>query len=131
MALWHNYTYTWIAYLYAHLCFREKVQHIFAIGYVEILCRRSFQYSINVHVSFPQYYGNRVKLELVGRQDELEMFNRQALKMAREVADATGTLVAGNLCNTTIFTPERPELIERCRALFTVSFLRRNEFFWH
>ena len=76
-------------------------------------------YEICVFV-FGQYYGNREKLKLVGREHELEAFNRQALKMARQVADATGALVAGNICNTTIFTPDDEALVERCRALFTV-----------
>ena len=56
------------------------------------------------------------------REDEFEKLNRQALKIAREVADKTGALMAANICNTTIFTPDRPDLVERCRALFTVSF---------
>ena len=48
--------------------------------------------------------------------------------MAREVADKTGALMAGNICNTTIYIPDRPELVERCRALFTVSFESLNVF---
>ncbi|KAK3098966.1 hypothetical protein FSP39_024758, partial [Pinctada imbricata] len=41
------------------------------------------------------YYGHRDKLRHIGREDELEKLNRTALKMAREVADKTGTLMAG------------------------------------
>ena len=67
-----------------------------------------------------QYYGHREKLKLVGREDEIEKFNRQALKIARQVADETGTLMAGNICNTTIFAPDNAELIEKCRAMFKV-----------
>ena len=67
-----------------------------------------------------QYYGHREKLKLVGREDEIEKFNRQALKIARQVADETGTLMAGNICNTTIFVPGNAELIEKCRAMFKV-----------
>ena len=67
-----------------------------------------------------QYYGHREKLKLVGREDEIEKFNRQALKIARQVADETGTLMAGNICNTTIFVPDNVELIEKCRAMFKV-----------
>ena len=56
----------------------------------------------------------------MGREDEIEKFNRQALKIARQVADETGTLMAGNICNTTIFVPDNVELIEKCRAMFKV-----------
>jgi betaine-homocysteine S-methyltransferase len=49
------------------------------------------------------YYGHREKLRLVGKEDLLEPLNRGALSIAREVAEETGTLLAGNLSNTTIY----------------------------
>ena len=52
-----------------------------------------------------QYYAHREKMRLIGREDELEHINRKALQIARQVADETGTLMAGNLCNTTIYAP--------------------------
>ena len=40
----------------------------------------------------------------IGREDDLERLNRQALHLAREVADETGCLMAGNLCNSAIYS---------------------------
>jgi methionine synthase I (cobalamin-dependent) len=51
------------------------------------------------------YYGHREKLRLVGKEDALEQLNLAALRIAKEVADETGTLFAGNVCNCT--TPRR------------------------
>ncbi|KAK3095511.1 hypothetical protein FSP39_015537 [Pinctada imbricata] len=63
------------------------------------------------------YYGHRAKLRLIGREDELEPLNIKALQIAREVADETGTLMAGNLCNSTIYRKDDPESIETCRKM--------------
>src|SRR5947209_16951260 len=49
------------------------------------------------------YYGHREKLRMVGKEDLLEPLNREALKIARKVADDTGTLVAGDLSNTNVY----------------------------
>ncbi|XP_071496807.1 betaine--homocysteine S-methyltransferase 1-like, partial [Diadema antillarum] len=46
------------------------------------------------------YYASRSKMTLVSREKDLETINRRALKMAREVADETGTLMCGDICNT-------------------------------
>ncbi len=46
------------------------------------------------------YYAHREKLRAIGREDELEAINRQALKIANEVAAEGNALVAGNICNT-------------------------------
>jgi len=40
---------------------------------------------------------------VIGREHELELMNRKALQIARQVADQTGKLMAGNICNSTIF----------------------------
>jgi betaine-homocysteine S-methyltransferase len=61
----------------------------------------------DVMVAFT-YYGHRDKLRAVGREDELEALNRQALRLAREVAVEGGALVAGNICNTWVFDPADP-----------------------
>ncbi|XP_078587069.1 betaine--homocysteine S-methyltransferase 1-like isoform X2 [Branchiostoma floridae x Branchiostoma japonicum] len=64
------------------------------------------------------YYGHRETLRAVGREDELETFNRTALKLAREVADETGTLMAGNICNTNCYNADDPQVLDRCRQIF-------------
>jgi methionine synthase I (cobalamin-dependent) len=50
------------------------------------------------------YYAHRDKLRVIGREHELEPLNRHALELAKQVAAETGTLLAGNICNTNIFT---------------------------
>ncbi|MCH8188473.1 MAG: homocysteine S-methyltransferase family protein [Proteobacteria bacterium] len=52
------------------------------------------------------YYAHREKMRLIGREDELEPMNRQALRIAKDVAAETGALVAGNICNTNIYEPD-------------------------
>jgi betaine-homocysteine S-methyltransferase len=52
------------------------------------------------------YYAHREKLRLIGREADLEPLNRQALAIAKEVAEETGALVAGNVSNTNVFLPE-------------------------
>ena len=51
------------------------------------------------------YYGHREKLRVIGKEDILEPLNRQALAVAGRVARETGTLLAGNLCNTNVYEP--------------------------
>ncbi len=51
------------------------------------------------------YYGHREKLRVIGKEDILEPLNRQALAIAARVARDTGTLLAGNLCNTNVYEP--------------------------
>ncbi len=53
------------------------------------------------------YYGHREKLRVIGKEDLLEPLNRDALALAVEVAQATGTLAAGDLCNTNAYAPDR------------------------
>jgi betaine-homocysteine S-methyltransferase len=55
------------------------------------------------------YYGHREKLKTIGREGELEMLNRQAVRLAREVADEGDALVAGNISNTWVYDHRDPE----------------------
>ena len=54
------------------------------------------------------YYAHRDKLKDVGRAGELEAMNRQAVRIANEVAAEGGALVAGNICNTWSYDPRDP-----------------------
>lgn len=56
------------------------------------------------------YYAHRDKLRDVGRADDLEAMNRQAVRIANEVAAEGGALVAGNICNTWSFDPKDPQV---------------------
>ncbi|XP_070567460.1 betaine--homocysteine S-methyltransferase 1-like [Ptychodera flava] len=64
------------------------------------------------------YYAHREKMRVVGREDDLAKINMDALRMAREVADETGTLMAGNICNTTIYDMNDPSCIPDVKNIF-------------
>ena len=51
------------------------------------------------------YYGDREKLKTVGREGDLELLNRQAVRLARQAAVEGSALVAGNICNTWVYDP--------------------------
>jgi betaine-homocysteine S-methyltransferase len=74
------------------------------------------------------YYAHREKLRHVGREDDLEAMNRQAVRIAREAAlgdaadGASGpgrALVAGNVCNTWGYDPDDAATAEAVRAMYT------------
>ena len=64
------------------------------------------------------YYAHREKLRLIGKEDLLEPMNRNALSIARGVADEFGGLLAGNICNTNIYEIDDPETHKKARAMF-------------
>jgi betaine-homocysteine S-methyltransferase len=56
------------------------------------------------------YYAHRDKLKLIDREKDLELLNRQAVRIAKEVArEGEDVLVAGNICNTWLYDPEDRE----------------------
>jgi betaine-homocysteine S-methyltransferase len=64
------------------------------------------------------YYAHRAKLRMVGRERDLELINRTALRIAKKVARATGTLLAGNICNTSIYGADDQKSHEQARRIF-------------
>src|ERR687886_1578961 len=54
------------------------------------------------------YYAHREKLKDVGRDGDLELMNRQAVRIANEIAAEGDALVAGNICNTWSYDPADP-----------------------
>jgi betaine-homocysteine S-methyltransferase len=52
------------------------------------------------------YYAHREKLRVIGKEHLVEELNRRALELAREAASQTGALLAGDLSNTNVFTPD-------------------------
>lgn len=60
-------------------------------------------------------------MKIIGREDDLMELNVRALRMAKEVAVKTGTLMAGDICNTTVFRRDDPKSIEEVREMFRVS----------
>lgn len=67
-----------------------------------------------------QFYLHRAKLRLIGREDDLEKINREALRIAGQVADDTGTLMAGNISNTLQYDPDKPETHQQIRSMYKV-----------
>ncbi|MDQ3867261.1 MAG: homocysteine S-methyltransferase family protein [Actinomycetota bacterium] len=64
------------------------------------------------------YYAHREKLRIIGREADLEPINRQALSLAKEVAEETGTLFAGDICNTNVYDPDDRESEREVRGMF-------------
>src|ERR1700689_644000 len=48
------------------------------------------------------FYAHRDKLRVIGKENVLRELNQQAIAIAKDVAEQTGTLAAGNICNTHI-----------------------------
>jgi betaine-homocysteine S-methyltransferase len=59
------------------------------------------------------YYAHREKLQTIGKEHLLEPMNRRALEIAKEVADETGTLLAGDICNTNVYVSGDSEAVVR------------------
>jgi betaine-homocysteine S-methyltransferase len=64
------------------------------------------------------YYAHREKLRVIGKLDQVETMNRDALAIASSVATETGTLLAGNICNTNVFIPGDGETRAAAAAMF-------------
>ena len=64
------------------------------------------------------YYGHREKLRVIGKEKLLEPLNRNALQIAANVADESGALLAGNICNTNIWEPNNQETHASARSMF-------------
>jgi betaine-homocysteine S-methyltransferase len=64
------------------------------------------------------YYAHRAKLRIVGREKDLEKINRTALRIARKVARSTGTLLAGDICNSSIYGIDDAPSHRQARRIF-------------
>lgn len=64
------------------------------------------------------YYAHREKLRQIGKEDLLELMNRQALQIAKEVTLATNTLLAGNICNTNTYIEGDAQSDKSVRAMY-------------
>jgi betaine-homocysteine S-methyltransferase len=62
------------------------------------------------------YYAHREKLAMIGKEHLLEEMNRQALRIAKQIAEESGTLLAGDICNTNVFLGEESQSV--VRAMF-------------
>ena len=82
------------------------------------LLHREFVHAGSDVVEAFTYYAHREKLRLIGKEHLLERLNRDALGIAAAVARETGTLLAGNICNTNIYDPGDPGSANEVRAMF-------------
>jgi len=65
------------------------------------------------------YYAHREKLKDVGRENDLEAMNRQAVRIANEVAREGDALVAGDICNTWAYDPKNKDASSKVvRAMY-------------
>jgi betaine-homocysteine S-methyltransferase len=64
------------------------------------------------------YYAHREKMRIVGKEGLLEELNRNALALAKEVAEETETLFAGDICNTNVFDPDDLKSRQATQAMF-------------
>src|SRR6202049_1884632 len=65
------------------------------------------------------YYAHREKLKDVGRENDLEAMNRQAVRIANEVGREGDALVAGDICNTWAYDPKDKDASSRVvRAMY-------------
>jgi betaine-homocysteine S-methyltransferase len=64
------------------------------------------------------YYVHREKLRVIGREKDLAPMNRAALGIAKRVARRTGTLFAGDLCNTNIYDPADSKALREVERIF-------------
>lgn len=81
--------------------------------------------SLDHHYMYPiclhfQYLACRNKLKEIGLEDKLEQLNRQALRIARSVANDTGTLMAGNIAHTWIWEMDDVDTQNEIKAMFKV-----------
>lgn len=65
------------------------------------------------------YYGHREKLKLIGRENDLEQLNRQAVRLAHQAAGAADVLIAANICNTWAYAPDDPAAAAEVRRQYT------------
>src|SRR5437773_6836263 len=63
------------------------------------------------------YYAHREKLRVIGREGDLERINRRALEIAKTVAQESGALLAGDVCNTNAFDPAASASRKAVRAM--------------
>lgn len=90
------------------------------------------------------YNAHREKMRIIGKEELLEPLNRQAIRLAKEVAKENAleeALVAGNISNTNIFDPEDTESKNNVREMFAemvkwskeedVDYINGETFYYH
>lgn len=84
---------------------------------VKELHREFLRAGSDVMVAFT-YYAHRNKMRVVDREPDLEKLNRQAIRLAKEVAQEGEAMVAGNISNTWVYDPEDEESHHTVREMY-------------
>ena len=85
---------------------------------------RDFQNAGSDVVQAFTYNGHREKMRVIGEEHLLEPLNREALRLAKRVADspwpdgAQPDLLAGNISNSNLWNPDDPDSQREVRAMF-------------
>ena len=80
---------------------------------------RDFQHAGSDIVEAFTYNGHREKMRVIGKEELLEPLNRAALKIAKKVARSNpGNLLAGNISNTNIWSPDDRGKQDEVRSMF-------------
>jgi len=67
------------------------------------------------------YYGHREKLRIIGKEDLLEKMQKNALKIAKDVANEfkdLNLMVCGDMANTNVFDPNDKSSFKKCQKMF-------------
>lgn len=110
--------------IYNYMCVKENFNSSFyyiSFRFCFIAYSTAHIYNVMYYlcsVSLLQYYLHREKMRQVRHEENLEKINRVALRLAKEVADKTGTLFAGSICNTNIYKPNDDAIKQEVRAMF-------------
>jgi len=83
-----------------------------------IQLHRDFVHAGSDIVEACTYYAHREKLKIIGREGDLERINKAALQIAKQFAADTGTMLAGDICNTNAYDPKDPASHKAVRAMF-------------
>ena len=97
-----------------------------ALDHAEALTNlhRDFQNAGSDVVQAFTYNGHREKMRVIGEEHLLEPLNREALRLAKRVADspwpdgAQPDLLAGNISNSNLWNPDDPDSQREVRAMF-------------
>jgi betaine-homocysteine S-methyltransferase len=84
---------------------------------VEGLTREFVHAGSDVALAFT-YYAHREKMRIIDREAEMDALNKRALDIAKKVADETGALFSGDLCNTNIYAPDDAKVADTVRGMF-------------
>ncbi|MAV63741.1 MAG: homocysteine methyltransferase [Candidatus Marinimicrobia bacterium] len=76
------------------------------------------------------YYGHREKLRIIGKEDLLEPLQKDALMIAKKIAEEFNSLnlmVCGDVANTNIYDPNDKSTLSQCQKMYEEQVLWAKE----